>query len=57
MTPNPVILQSKADVAEAAKAMLDREFNSLPIVEGGKLVGILTANDLLRAVASGKLKG
>ncbi len=56
MTADPVTLPSSAGVSEAAEAMLEREIHSLPVVDGGKLVGIVTANDVLRAVSAGKLK-
>lgn len=57
MTENPVTLPSTREVWEAAKAMLDKEISSLPVVDDGNLTGILTANDILRAVAKGRLKG
>jgi acetoin utilization protein AcuB len=37
-------------MAQAAAAMYDRRIGSLPVVEGGRLVGILTERDLLRAI-------
>jgi acetoin utilization protein AcuB len=55
MTEIPVTLPSSADVAAAATAMLEREIHSLPIVDGGELVGIVTANDMLRALSAGKM--
>ena len=35
-------------VEEAAHVMLDRTIGCLPVMRGGKLVGIITKNDLLR---------
>lgn len=38
------------DVREAAKTMLDHKIGCLPVVEHGKLVGILTEADFLRVL-------
>lgn len=38
------------DVVYAAKFMISRDIKRLPIVEGGRLVGIVTLTDLLRAM-------
>ncbi|HEY8369997.1 MAG TPA: CBS domain-containing protein [Thermodesulfobacteriota bacterium] len=40
-------------VEEAARLMLDLRIGSLPVVEEGRLVGILTETDLLRAWVGG----
>ena len=56
MTENPLTLPPTADISDATTAMLEREIHSLPVVDGGKLVGILTANDVLRAVSARKVK-
>jgi acetoin utilization protein AcuB len=39
-----------AAVAQAVAAMYERRMGSLPVVEHGRLVGILTERDLLRAL-------
>jgi len=50
MTPGPATIGPEASVEEAA-AMLDRiGVRRLPVVEGGRLVGVLSRADLLRAV-------
>ncbi len=36
-------------IGEAARLMLDRKIGGLPVVDGGKLIGIVTETDLLRA--------
>ena len=38
-------------VEEAAKIFAERRFHRLPVVEGGKLVGIITPTDILKVVA------
>jgi len=37
-----------ADVAEAATIMFERHANPLPVVENGRLVGMLSSTDLIR---------
>jgi len=52
MTWDAVTTTPAAELAEAAAVMLERGFGSLPVVEGGRLVGIVTERDVLRALAS-----
>jgi CBS domain-containing protein len=49
MTSPPVTTSPWRTVAEAARLMLDRRVNRLPVVAGGRLVGIVTRADLVRA--------
>jgi CBS domain-containing protein len=53
MTPNPVTVQPDATIEEVATIMVDRNYHSLPVVDGGKLVGILGKEDILRTLMSG----
>lgn len=46
MTANPFTLTSNATVADASETMRTHKFRRLPIVENGKLVGIVTDRDL-----------
>lgn len=41
-------------IAEAARTMIERRIGCLPVLEGDRLVGILTETDLVRLVADGK---
>ena len=41
-------------VAEAARLMTERKIGCLPVVEGGKLVGLVTETDFVRLIAEGR---
>jgi CBS domain-containing membrane protein len=41
-------------VAEAARVMMERGIGCLPVLDGGKLVGIVTETDFVRLIADGK---
>lgn len=41
-------------VAEAARFMIERKIGCLPVVEGGKLVGLVTETDFVRLIAEGR---
>jgi acetoin utilization protein AcuB len=48
---SPVMtVEAEQEVAEAAQAMLEDKVGSLPVLEGGRLVGIITETDLLREI-------
>ena len=49
MTTSVVIVSPRQDTKEAALLMLDHKIGALPVVDGGRLVGIITETDLLRA--------
>lgn len=42
-------------IAEAARVMIERKIGCLPVVEGGKLVGMVTETDFVQLVADGRL--
>jgi CBS domain-containing protein len=55
MTPNPTSCSPRASVAEAAKAMAREDVGPIPVVDGERLVGILTDRDIvIRVVAEGR---
>jgi CBS domain-containing protein len=55
MTANPRSIAPSTSIQEAAKLMRDDDVGSLPVVEGDKLVGILTDRDIvIRAGAEGR---
>jgi CBS domain-containing membrane protein len=41
-------------VADAARVMIERRVGCLPVLDAGKLVGIVTETDFVRLVAEGK---
>ena len=47
MTANPVTVTPGTTLRDAAKLLLDGHFNGLPVVEGDKLVGMLTQSDII----------
>jgi CBS domain-containing protein len=51
MTTPAIVIEPQRSVAEAAHVMLERRVNRLPVVDRGKLVGIVTRSDLVRAFA------
>lgn len=53
MTSPAVTVGPDASVAETASLMVGRGVNRLPVVEDGKLVGIVTRHDLVRAFTRG----
>lgn len=54
MTSDPYIVTRDASVVDAATMMRDQNIGSVPIVENGYLLGIVTDRDLaLRVVAEG----
>ncbi len=55
MTRKLILGSTGMTIEDASKAMLRNGFRRLPVVQKGKLVGIVTAMDILRALASGKV--
>jgi CBS domain-containing protein len=49
MSSPAVVIESKSAVWEAARRMLEHHVNRLPVVDDGRLVGIVTRSDLVRA--------
>ena len=49
MTRNPFSVTPSTSLKDATKLLADRKYGALPVVEGDRLVGILTNTDLLRA--------
>jgi CBS domain-containing protein len=52
MTRDPVTLHEEDSLAGAASTFLDRRIRHLPVVDGRRLVGLVTERDLLRVSGS-----
>jgi CBS domain-containing protein len=52
MTENPVTISPDASVEEAAREIARRKHNRLPVVEHGRLVGVVTRLDVLDALTA-----
>jgi CBS domain-containing protein len=50
MTEDPVTIEPDASVDEAARVIARRKHNRLPVVESGRLVGVVTRLDVLEAL-------
>ena len=50
MTSGPVTINPDVKVEDAVQLMLKYKIGGLPIVEEGKLIGILSTSDVLRAL-------
>jgi CBS domain-containing protein len=50
MTEDPVTVDADATAREAAKVIVDKHHNHLPVAEHGRLVGLVTRADVLRAL-------
>ena len=49
MSENPLTVSPGTTLEEAAQVMLERQIGGLPVLDEGRLVGIITASDLLNA--------
>ena len=49
MTRHPAAISPEKLLSEALKLMQEKRINSLPVCEGGRLVGALNMYDLLKA--------
>jgi len=50
MTPDPVVVPPGTDIDEAARLLITCKIGCLPVVEHGRLVGIITETDILGVV-------
>jgi len=55
MTPNPETVTEKDSVRDAARIMKDRDTGVVPVVDGKKIIGMITDRDIVvRGLAEGK---
>jgi CBS domain-containing protein len=50
MTRDPVTVKPDTSIEEACSIMVDENFHTLPVVDGGALVGIVGKEDILRTL-------
>jgi len=51
MTPKPVTVRPTDDLADVAAVLLDHGVRAAPVVEGDRLVGIISRHDILSCIA------
>ena len=51
MSRSVIVVEPDRPVAEAARIMIDHKIGALPVMEGGRLAGIVTESDFVRALA------
>jgi len=56
MTRDPMTLKPEQEVIDAAEIFVSKRFGCLPVVDNGKLVGIVTRSNMLRLMVK-MLKG
>src|SRR4051794_9846053 len=54
MTADPRTVAPEDDVHEAANLIVETGHNRIPVVEGGRLVGVISRADVVRALAAGQ---
>jgi len=47
MTPNPITIDASASIVEAIHLLKEKNIRRLPVIKGGKLVGLVTERMLL----------
>jgi acetoin utilization protein AcuB len=52
MTRDPITITPTTTITRAAQLMLEYKIGGLPVVENGKLVGILTESDIFRMLVT-----
>jgi CBS domain-containing protein len=53
MTEDPITIEPDATIREAASLIARKKHNRLPVIEHGRLVGVVTRVDVLDGLASG----
>lgn len=52
MTPDPLTVQADATVEDAATLLVDRDVSRLPVLDGGRLVGVVSKSDIVRSLVA-----
>jgi CBS domain-containing protein len=53
MTRDVVVVDAKSEVSQAARIMLEASIKRVPVMRGGRVVGILSRRDLIKVIARG----
>ncbi len=51
MSENPLAISPDVSIAEVADIMMDTGYNGLPVVDNGKVIGIITQTDILKLIS------
>jgi len=51
MSSPPIVIDPDAEIGQAARLMAENAIGCLPVVEDGKMVGLVTETDVLRYIA------
>jgi signal-transduction protein with cAMP-binding, CBS, and nucleotidyltransferase domain len=51
MTAPLIVGESKMNIQDAVTLMIEKKIKKLPILEDGRLVGLITLTDLVRSIA------
>jgi CBS domain-containing protein len=52
MSSSPVTVEADSEIENAARIMSEHEVRRLPVIEGGRLVGVLSHGNLVQAMHS-----
>lgn len=55
MRAGVITIEADMPVSEAARIMLTQKISGIPVLQSGRLVGIITESDIFRAVVNGAL--
>ncbi|MRS12687.1 MAG: CBS domain-containing protein [Actinobacteria bacterium] len=50
MTTEPVTVEAGSSVSDVATLMIEREVDRVPVMDGGKLVGVVSKSDIVRSL-------
>lgn len=50
MSSNPQYVSKEMSISEVSNIMIETGYNGLPVVDGGKVIGIITQTDILRLI-------
>ncbi|MEI6564846.1 MAG: CBS domain-containing protein [bacterium] len=54
MTPLPIVVRSSQTTQECMAMMTEKRIRHLPVIDNGKLVGIISIGDIVKSIISGQ---